>query len=321
MQISKDPSRTKSPILASATSEAQQPITPTPAGNAAVSRRISTLRREATELFSHSPFSSSNPFDADDFEFAPLASPTRTLRGNPVTSVSDTLVRPTHALSLLYKDCQEMYEGTDFSSDSMKLPNTTTLYPRSSQRSTSNTLESLTSVPPRVSTLRRRGADILSGSPFLSSNPWDADEHEFDQTGNGLVSLDATIRGNPSKSTHVRMPSSDNFPQNSIQKSNRRSRHETADQFPILSGKSNKVKLHDQFSNLALSLKKTFRNNSFTLEPDTSGKSTRYSSSRPTPGMWDKPADGMLDKETKQENKSIWDADDDEFENWPGQDA
>ncbi|KAF1841991.1 uncharacterized protein K460DRAFT_419968 [Cucurbitaria berberidis CBS 394.84] len=218
------------------------------------SPRPSTLKRVGNELLGEIPYSSSNPFEPDDFEFGEL-SPTRTMRRGNLSSLRSPPVASARTSPLRSTLRTRMPRSASLQKDDTVEPFTPVGSPLEA------TQPSTPTPSPRISTLRRAGADFFAEEGY-ASNPWDPDCDEFSDGIDGLSSSPTkAIRGNPLRSRRGS---------------------------PIKS--SRKSPLRPVF--------------------DSPPKSEPNTASILSPG-----------KGVNCHAKSMWDADDDEFDRWPGKET
>ncbi|KAF1920890.1 hypothetical protein BDU57DRAFT_436149 [Ampelomyces quisqualis] len=172
----------------------------------------STLRQKAAELFKESIFSSSNPFEADTFEFADRRVPTENFgkceekgekyeEGSVMSlqvscsttspfrhAISPKSTAASSQISTLRRKTEEIFSATAFSSNVFE-PDEDEFEQQSPYRG----------VGP--STLRRKTDELFSGCG-VSSNPFDADEDELEQSTPIHIARDASsfsLRVTPAK--------------------------------------------------------------------------------------------------------------------------
>ncbi|KAF2133389.1 hypothetical protein P153DRAFT_393210 [Dothidotthia symphoricarpi CBS 119687] len=261
------------------------PATPPPTSTLVTPPRISTLRRRGAELFSRSPFSSHNPFEADDFEFASPVAAGETLRGSPDLFGRRSLKRLSHGVST---ESRGVGERSPIGAELAPCAGT-------SQRGMP------AGASPQLSTLRRRGAEILAESSFSSQGLWDAEEDEFEHVESGCVSPNVTIRGSPFRSIRGAVQTESAAPLEFVPGDGLKSRYGMPGRFSTSSGEIDEREMLARFGGMEFSPDKTMRVRHFT--------STQNTLVRPVVGK------------TGKENRSIWDVDEDEFDNWPGQDT
>lgn len=144
---------------------------------------------------------------------------------------------------------------------------------------------------------------------------------------NVLVSPNTTIRGNPFRTIHY--PAQHLVPSSleSIQDNNQESRHGTTDQFLTLNEGFDEKEMTKQLDSMTLPPDTIMRSSPFALRQNMPGRSMHSSLLTSMPDTPNEPALGTLGgmttsvEESGKENKSMWDPDDDEFDNWPGQDT
>jgi hypothetical protein len=309
----------------------------TPSGNPSQSpvvAQLSTLRRKGAEVFSDSAFSSSNPFDPDDFELEGQAfssSPT-VEEDNDVhsTSLSNDTAPASPRMSTLKRKTNELFGSSNpFDVDEDEFE------------------ESSQSVRP--STLRRKTDELFSDKVY-SSNAFDPNESEFDE-----FSPTRTVRGTPFPTLQISsrklagaavsavsvegLPSRHTEEQTSATASLSQANLEVPPNTPLVSPGLNTFKREsaklfsdsdiwedeDEFvaklETLRINPTRRIRGNLF--------KSMRASPLRsvfdaPEPSrVTSKNGGSHTSKVEDQEDgaaKSIWDADDDEFDRWPDKD-
>jgi hypothetical protein len=151
----------------------------------------STLRRKSAQVFEKSMFSSSNPFEADTFEFVDQRLPTvgmKVGRGRAVGQQIQALENVGNRQSgekdgmneVGEEKDEENEEGVHVSNNSPR-PFRHTFSPKS------------TAASPRISTLRRNTEELFSGSRF-ARNPFEPDEHELEQSSPTFAVCPSTLR-------------------------------------------------------------------------------------------------------------------------------
>jgi hypothetical protein len=245
--------------------------------------RISTLRRKTDEMFGGSGHSL-DPFDVDEDELDGPP-PTQTAPSNPLPSLEISPTNRSEApISLI---------SAEVGIEKFDLERTSVAEVLSKQHLTvaSNTR----AVSPGLSTLKRESAELLTKEGYFSTSLWDADEDEFSQK---LASMRLTptqrIRGNPLKSLRI---------SRSTTRRTSLFRFETTDETDV-------ARLTDT-SLLSLSQGDCSRRLASTSHSPSSSIRALPLRSVFEPYV----TASVLDKRPVI---SVWDAEDDEFDRWPG---
>lgn len=308
------------------------------------SPRISTLRRAGADLFSGSAFSSANPFDADEFEFESAETSTTATdalpstpgnelfsgvlysSSNPFEADDDEFGDVSSTQSVRPRALESVYAApsSETTSSAQATRGTRTLPPTPLRNQAGDEVEdqkSFGSPPtaiqpntptpsPQMSTMPRAGAGVFIQGYYVSSSPVDADEQEVaDQFSGMQLSPTQTRRGNPLKSirrrpigppTFVRgLPFVDSGREESIPRFN-----------PLETICLSPTKEHKP-AWLARAWRETRSGRSHersVLEAST--RSQLHKTSRIT-----------REEYSDVNAKSMWDADEDEFDRWPGQET
>jgi len=251
------------------------------------SPRLSTLRRKTDELFSSSRYSSSL-FEPEEDELD-QPSPDRTMRGNPSISVPGTHPTP---LGDQQASVKPPLARASLALNHLAVPSNT---PVDSSR---------------PSTLRRKSADLFKEDEFASSNPWDPDESEFVAKLESMrLNPTQRIRGNPLRSLRTSPSSSKWTPSTRFGLENKEnSPTGYFDQHLSASERTPYVLLPPTGNSPMRSTRRSPLRDAFV----SSGGSFRQQSGFVTD-------DDGINKGSTSPVKSIWDADEEEFDRWPEQ--
>ncbi|KAJ4378151.1 hypothetical protein N0V83_000984 [Neocucurbitaria cava] len=259
--------------------------------------RISTLRRAGADVLAKKGYFSPNPWDADDEEFEQEAD------GISVPPTSTPSLRLMHVSEVSSSTSPQKGAGDDnVAAPTSVDPSLLVIQPKTPNQS------------PRISTLRRAGEVFFANKGYSSSSPWDADDDEFGDEMNGMsLRPTKTIRGNPLKSQR-----------GASRNTMRRLPMQMIMEKP--GEESDKENVEDGFDRLRLSSKKA--SPSSELSPGSDFGSPMQSvhlsplgakvhlTSKSTSSTSLKLPGGQ--KQNEFVKRSIWDADDDEFDRWPG---
>lgn len=275
----------------------RQQVTSTPP----VRKDVSTLRRKTEDLFSSSAHSS-NTFDSDDDDYD---------QGSPSLR-SSAFRKKAASLFTGYRESKEVFDAdTSEFEDSSPIQTVKghTLSPENSppirqpkasasymsiptKMEVDDHGEAQSPTPSKQSTLRRQSAGLFGQKNFSSPTMWDAGDEEFTQKI-GSVRLDSfgQIRSTPQQSQRKSLSSLKSSPP----------------QF-----EQNVVSLDGRLSSL--------QGTSSSLGTPSGSKATQTTGASPLPIVFKSAKDGEDQFMVTQEGvpvRSMWDADDDEFDRWP----
>lgn len=277
------------------------PIRQTVSSTPPAQKGVNTLRRKTKDLFSGSACSS-DAFDPDDYEYD---------QGSPSLRSSALRKKATN-LFTGYRESKEAFDAdaSEFEDSSpLQAVKGRTLQsenspparqPKASASFTSSPMtmevddhgEAQSPTPSKQSTLRRQSAGLFGQKNFSSPSMWDAGDEEFTQKL-GSVRLDSfgQIRSKPQQSQRTSLSSFKSSPP----------------QF-----EQNVVSSKERLSSL--------QGTSLSLGTPSGSKPTQTTGASPLPIFFKSAKEGEDQFMVTHEGgpvRSMWDADDDEFDRWP----
>jgi hypothetical protein len=181
---------------------------------------------------------------------------------------------------------------------------------------------------PRLSTLKKKGMELFAGMGYSSSDPWaDEGDHGVPPTRTKASQADhlRTLRTTPLGVNKSTSPVRELRPSSSTP-SDDEDKEDLIGYLESLNLKPQQTIGRSVMRGFNASMARSPRSSPLRSAGNSPARSTTGSPSKTVRGSPLKPDPsvsslGMIAEEAVEQKKSMWDADNDEFENWPGQET